>query len=143
MPFTPRTRQEYHSNKWKTIFLEEDCPFCKPIDQSGHTVWKGKYWYILHNLYPYSGDNQHLMAVPYTHKVFIRELSPEEFLEILDIEKFMKEFYGDEDYFSATRETMANRSVEHLHIHFIPGKLQWKYLRKMLHDQGFPIDESI
>ncbi|MEI6710855.1 MAG: hypothetical protein WCK88_00910 [bacterium] len=37
---------------------------------------------------------------------------------------------------------MANRSIEHLHIHFLPGKLQGMYLRKMLENQGFPIKED-
>jgi diadenosine tetraphosphate (Ap4A) HIT family hydrolase len=38
---------------------------------------------------------------------------------------------------------MANRSVEHFHIHFVPWKLQGKYLRKMLQNQGFPIVENL
>jgi hypothetical protein len=28
-------------------------------------------------------------------------------------------------------------------MHFIPGALQWKYLRKMLENQGFPIEENL
>jgi hypothetical protein len=38
---------------------------------------------------------------------------------------------------------MDHRSIEHFHIHYIPGKLQWKYLRKMLEWQGFPIQEDL
>jgi diadenosine tetraphosphate (Ap4A) HIT family hydrolase len=38
---------------------------------------------------------------------------------------------------------MWNRSVEHIHIHFIPGRLQWKYLRKMLENQGYPIHQEL
>jgi hypothetical protein len=38
---------------------------------------------------------------------------------------------------------MANRSVEHLHMHFLAGKLQWRYLRKMLENQWFPIKEDL
>lgn len=34
---------------------------------------------------------------------------------------------------------MENRSIEHFHQHFIPGKLQGKYLRNMLMNQGFPV----
>jgi hypothetical protein len=38
---------------------------------------------------------------------------------------------------------MGNRSVEHYHMHFIAGKLQGKYLRNMLMNQGFPIEEDL
>jgi diadenosine tetraphosphate (Ap4A) HIT family hydrolase len=60
-----------------------------------------------------------------------------------DIYKFVKEYFWDEKYFSCTRESIANRSVEHIHMHFIPGKLQWKYIRKMLENQWFPIVQEL
>ena len=83
------------------------------------------------------------MAVPYEHKKFFLDLNDEEISELRDIHLFVKKFYLNENYFSCNRETMANRSIEHLHIHFLPWKLQWKYLRKMLMDQWFPIEEHI
>lgn len=55
----------------------------------------------------------------------------------------MREFFGDTEYFSCTRESIGNRSVEHLHIHFIPGVLKGKFLRKMLELQGFPIKQTL
>ncbi len=67
------------------------------------------------------------MAVPKRHIAFSYELLEEEISELQDIYRFMKDFFekaGEKDYFSATRETMGNRSVEHYHIHFIPGRLQ-------------------
>ena len=137
------TRSEYHNKKWKDIYWEEDCPFCQPKDQKWHTCWEGKYWYILHNLYPYSWNDRHLMAVPYKHKKVFLELDDTEILELREIHEFVKNFYWEQNYFSCLRETMANRSVEHLHIHFIPWKLQGKYLRKMLMDQWFPIIEKL
>ncbi len=75
------------------------------------------------------------MAVPYRHVKYSHELISEEFLEMKQIQDFMKEFYGKSQYFSATRESMANRSIEHVHMHFIPGKLQGAYLRCMLENQ--------
>ena len=48
-----------------------------------------------------------------------------------------------EEYFSFTRETMSNSSVEHLHIQFLVWKLQWSYLRKMLQSQGFPVEQKL
>lgn len=83
------------------------------------------------------------MAVPYSHKKYSIELSSKELLELKDIYIFVKGFYLEENYFSCTRETMWNRSVEHIHIHFIPWRLQWKYLRKILENQWFPIKEEL
>lgn len=137
------TREDYHEKKWKKMYKKKDCPFCKIEEQEWHIVWKWKKWFILHNLYPYSGNEKHLMAVPYTHKKYFLDLTDEEILELKDIHVFIRAFYWEENYFSCLRETLANRSVEHLHYHFLPGKLQWKYLRKMLMDQGFPIIEKL
>ena len=79
------------------------------------------------------------MAVPYKHKNYFLDLNDEEILELKKVHLFIKNFYWEEDYFSCNRETMANRSIEHLHIHFLPLKLQDKYLRNMLMNQGFSI----
>jgi diadenosine tetraphosphate (Ap4A) HIT family hydrolase len=64
------------------------------------------------------------MATPYEHKAFSHELGSDEIAELQDIYAFMKVYYGEKNYFSSTRETLANRSVEHYHMHFIPGALQ-------------------
>jgi diadenosine tetraphosphate (Ap4A) HIT family hydrolase len=64
------------------------------------------------------------MAVPYAHKLYFLELSNEEIIELKDIHIFVKDFFKGNNYFSFTRESMANRSVEHLHMHFLAGKLQ-------------------
>lgn len=112
------TREQYHKIKWKEIYTQEDCPFCKKEENSRNIVREWKYWYILQNLFPYSWNDKHIMAVPYKHKKYSIELSDEEFLELKNIQRFVKDFYIEENYFSCTRETMWNRSVEHLHIHF-------------------------
>ena len=137
------TRDEYHKKKWKHVYWKDDCPFCKIEDQKSHIVWEWKYWYVLHNLYPYSWNEKHIMAVPYTHKKFFLDLTNDEILGLKDVHLFIKDFYWDDNYFSCLRETMANRSIEHLHMHFIPWVLKGRYLRKMLMDQGFPIVEKI
>lgn len=137
------TRDEYHKQKWKIVFWKDDCPFCNAESQKWHTIWRWKVWYIIHNLSPYSWNEKHIMAVPYSHKIYFTELSDEEILELIEVWNFVKKFFNWENYFSCIRETMANRSVEHLHIHYIPWKLQWKYLRKMLESQGFPIKEDL
>lgn len=118
------TRKEYDDLTREKILGRDECPFCDLEMNSEHIVWRGKYWYILRNLFPYSGTEKHVMVVPYEHKLFSRELSPEETLELMDIHRFLASFYGEEEYFSCTRESLSNRSVEHIHMHFIPGRLK-------------------
>ncbi|MDD3302755.1 MAG: hypothetical protein PHN31_04300 [Candidatus Gracilibacteria bacterium] len=138
------TRDEYREVKGKIgIYGQDNCPFCDLESQKDHVIWKGKHWYILHNMFPYSGNEKHIMAVPYEHKKVGIELIDEEILELKDIYKFMEEWFGDENYFSCTRESMGNRSVEHYHMHFIPGRLQGKYLRKMLENQGYLVHQEL
>lgn len=136
-------REEYHKLLGHGILGKDECPFCDLEWNKNRIIWRGKYWYLIHNKYPYSGNEKHIMAVPYRHIQFSTDLSAQEHLEMGDVYEAVKRFYGEENYFSATRETMANRSIEHLHMHFIPGKLQWKYLRCMLENQGFPIDAEV
>ncbi len=126
----------------KKVFWKDDCPFCDVPWKEQNILWKWKYWYFLHNMFPYSGDQDHIMAIPYDHKRYFSELTDDEISELKQVHNFADNFYWDKNYFSCARETFANRSVEHYHIHFIPGKLQGKYLRKMLENQGFPIKED-
>lgn len=83
------------------------------------------------------------MAVTYSHKKYFLDLNDQEILELRQIHLFVKDFYKGNNYFSCLRETMANRSIEHLHMHFLPWKLQGKYLRNMLMNQWFPIEEYL
>jgi diadenosine tetraphosphate (Ap4A) HIT family hydrolase len=71
------------------------------------------------------------------------DLTAEELQELHEVHKFVKDFFEWNNYFSCTRETHECRSIEHYHIHFIPGRLQGSYLRKMLENQGFPIKEDL
>jgi diadenosine tetraphosphate (Ap4A) HIT family hydrolase len=87
------TREQYAALTRDKLLGIEECPFCDSVSQAGHTVWKGKYWYILRNIFPYSGDEDHLMAVPYDHKAFSHELTVDEILELAYIYAFMKSYY--------------------------------------------------
>jgi diadenosine tetraphosphate (Ap4A) HIT family hydrolase len=60
------------------------------------------------------------MAIPYRHVLYSTDLNNEELLELHEVHKFVKEFFGNESYFSCTRETQDYRSIEHYHTHFIP-----------------------
>lgn len=107
----------------------ENCPFCEENLDRNAVLWEGKNWRIFYNKYPYTGTNEHIMAVPKNHKKFSSEFTAEEWAEMSEIHNFVKNFYGERLYFSFTRENfdMANnddRSVEHWHMHFLPGSLK-------------------
>jgi len=142
------TRDEYHTSlNGQGIIGRDGCPFCDLDGQNEYVLWKWKHWFLCHNKFPYSGNDQHIMALPFSHKVFFTELDTDELLELWEVHVQVKAFYGEKNYFSCTRETLGDwerdaRSIEHLHIHFVPGKLEGKYLRKMLEHQGFPIQEE-
>lgn len=94
------TREKYHEIKWKKVYWKDNCPFCTNIkEQEWHIIWKWKYWFLIHNLYPYSWNNKHLMAVPYTHKKYYLELSDEEILDLKNVNIFIKDFFEKKTIF--------------------------------------------
>lgn len=75
------------------------------------------------------------MAVPYKHKCIADDLTSDDFAELKDVHAFVKSYFWDDSYFSFTRETLENRSLEHYHIHFLNWILKWSALREMLKKQ--------
>lgn len=142
--FKPISREEYHKKmNWVEILDKDNCPFCKVKDQEWHIIWKWKYFYLLYNLSSYSWDHRHIMAVPYDHIVLSKDLTSNHLTELAEVYKEVEKFFAWESYFSFTRETLLNRSVEHLHMHFLWWKLEWKFLRKMLELQWYPINQKL
>ena len=87
------------------------------------------------------------MAVPHEHHIYASEFSPDIWAEMEHVHAWIKEFYGENGYFSFTRETLHGggkdtRSIEHYHTHFCPGRLRGKYIRQMLLEQGFPVEQD-
>lgn len=139
------SRDDYHKILWWKIIDKQNCPFCwKNLDYST-MIWEWKYWRIFYNKFPYTGNSMHIMALPKEHKKFFYEITAEEFSEMTEVHKKVKEFFWEQDYFSFTRETFweETRSVEHLHMHFLAWILKWKYIRKMLEKQWFPIKQDL
>lgn len=138
------TRKDYHKIKWSTkIIWKENCPFCDLTNKNPDEIlWEWKYLVILFNIYPYSWDANHLMIVPKAHRVLYTDLTDDELLEMKECHQVIRKYFWDKNYFSFSRESAndESRSIEHLHIHFLAGRLQWKYIRKMLMDQWFPVE---
>lgn len=136
------TREEWHKlMEGKLLLGKDECPFCRLEENKELILWRGKHWFIIQNKYPYTGTPEHIMAVPYNHHVFAYEFDKEIWSEMPEVHAWIRDFYKGKVYFSCARENdMEQRSIEHYHLHFMPGKLQGKYLRKMLQNQGFPIE---
>ena len=140
------TRQDYDKFLGNRVLLEaHECPFCLGEEHQDMIIWEGKYWRILYNKYPYTGNDQHIMAVPQAHKEFFIEFNEEEVAELRQVHEEVKKFFWDKTYFSFCREThgTVTKSIKHYHMQFIGAELEGKYLRQMLHKQGFPIDQDL
>ena len=137
------TREEYNKKWADFLFGKEDCPLCEEKEGGEMLIWQWKHWFITYNKYPYTWTKFHLMAMPNRHICFAHELNQDEISWLYEVHQFIKDYFWNKQYFSFTRETLANRSVEHLHMQFTEWKLQWKYLRKMFQDQWFPIVQEL
>lgn len=131
-----KNREEY-KNRTKKLVWKELCPFCDLESQRNCIIWKWKYWYIQHNMYPYLWLKDHIMAIPYSHKVFSNELSSKEFAEMSKVQKFIKKFFWNKEYFSFMRETLWKRSIEHLHYQYLPWVLRTSKIENILKEQWF------
>ncbi len=129
--------REKNYNVEKTVYSDmwkSNCPFCdyNSANQKELILWRWKNWYVIKNKFPYTNTGKHLMAIPYQHKCVAWDLSSDEFSDLKEVQEFIKSYFWDSDYFSFVRETFANRSLEHYHLHFLNWKLQWKFIREML-----------
>ena len=112
-----KNRADYEKNK---VYLWKDnCPFCIKLDKS-KIIFESDFWFVMPNDNPYFLDNNCcLMAFPKRHSEFTIELSEDEFGNLLEVDKFMKSFFKGKEYFSMIRQSKSNKSVEHLHYHYL------------------------
>lgn len=117
---------------WKS-----QCIFCEEYFDANYQIFETKHWRVIHNKYPILGLDSHLMAIPKKHFIFAYEVSPEIMAEYPLVEKFIFDFFWGKSYFTFMRESLQNRSLEHIHYHFLPGKMNYKHLEYVLLEQGF------
>ncbi len=79
----------------------------------------------------------HIMAVPKRHVIYAKDLTSEELSDYKAVEAFVYDFYTQQNlsYFTFMRESLEGRSIEHLHYHFLPGKLYYEEIEDMLKKQ--------
>lgn len=116
-----------------------ECVFCNhnKLDNSQYIIWKGEHWLIIHNKYPILWSDKHIMLIPIKHHTFPHECSSTEMSEFPVAQKFIHDFFGDVRYFSFMRESLANRSLEHFHYHYLPWKMWYTDIEYFLKQQGF------
>jgi len=124
--YSPWRSQYIESFKDKT---EKKCIFCdveslNPVDESNLVIYKGKYCFIIMNLYPY--NNGHLMIVPYRHLSDISHLTDDENLEIMKFVqgsiKALKEVMMPEGFnMGANLGKCGGAGIDqHIHFHVVP-----------------------
>lgn len=135
---------KFHSREeWELTQPEdqwaEKCSFCEQQswEAKEYIIWEGKYWFICHNKFPVLWLENQLMAIPKRHVKMAYELNNEEMIEYPTVEKFVYDFYAWGSYFTFMRESLQNRSLEHIHYHFLPGKISYNDLEYFLKKQGF------
>lgn len=138
------SRLEYHEKlESKEIWNElHNCPFCNILNNPDQIIWEGHSWYIVYNIFPYTGNSQHIMAIPKLHFTIASEITSDVWLELWEVQKVVTGLFAGNEYFSFTRETFSWRSIDHYHTHFLPGTLYWKFLIHMLEKQGFPVQHE-
>lgn len=80
-------RSEYIESFKQTEKTKSSCIFCdfpsENRDQERFILHRGRYSFIIMNLYPYNAG--HLMVVPYKHTTHLADLSPECSAEIIQL----------------------------------------------------------
>ena len=114
------------------------CVFCEKIlTEPEFILWEWEHWLVVYNKYPYLWLKNHIMALPKKHFKESHELTREVYSELSQVHIFIKDFFWKQEYFSFTRETFGGRSLEHLHIHFLPWKIFADEVEWLLERQGF------
>lgn len=117
---------------WRMKFIQQIdksvCIFCeKPSlnkDEENYIIYRGKYSYIIMNIYPYS--NGHIMIAPYAHKAGMEDLNEEELLEIMKLAQLsiraIKQKMNPEGFnLGMNLGKVAGAGFDsHLHLHIVP-----------------------
>lgn len=105
----------------------DDCPFCLApgeSDEDGLIVARGKYAYVVLNLYPYNSG--HLLVCPYRHVALYDEATAQEIAEIGSLTqtamRVLKEVSNSHGFnIGMNQGQVAGAGIaDHLHQHIVP-----------------------
>ena len=120
-------RMAYISGNTEQAPRHDDCPFCEAPswdDEKALIVARGKYAYVLLNLYPYNSG--HLLVCPYRHVATYDEATVQEIAEIgalTQIAMRVLRHTANVDGFNIgmNQGRLAGAGIaEHLHQHVVP-----------------------
>lgn len=119
---------------WRMEFIKQEkekdsgCIFCGLIkenaDQKNLILYRAKKNFVILNKFPY--NNGHLMVIPFKHTNELKDLSQEEYSELMELGthavEALKETYKAEGFnLGMNLGTAAGAGIkEHLHLHIVP-----------------------
>lgn len=117
---------------WRAKFVKKNkyttCIFCKKSksknDNKNYIIYRGKYNFIMLNLYPYS--NGHLMVAPYRHISKLEELTDSELFELFDlVRKMVKVLEKTHKIHGCNIGINLGKAAgagieDHIHVHIVP-----------------------
>ncbi len=120
-------------NPWRYQYItatkkETGCVFCRLAgennDEENFILYRGKYAYIVLNIYPYNSG--HLLIIPFVHTKLLADLEKNVSNEIMDLTKMCqiaieKEYHPQGFNLGMNLGEAAGAGVaEHLHMHILP-----------------------
>lgn len=113
-----KNREEYC--KKSKYMWKNNCPFCsEKVYSLNKILFETDFWLVIYNKYPYFKAEKNLLVFPKKHREFSWQLNKKELWDLKEVEKKLKDFYKWYNYFSFLRQTRWNKSVEHLHYHYL------------------------
>lgn len=118
-------RGEEQRRVMQKILEKGHCPFCEENLLLYHNApihWKGGYWIVTENQWPYSGKGQHLMLILCRHAVSPTELRAEEWAELGEHVTRATQQFGFKGGAVAMRfgnMLLSGASIAHLHVQLI------------------------
>ena len=128
---------EEKTKSW--IIWKDKCPFCAQPDKNEKKLilWENDLWEVRYNKFPYWWIKNHLLAFPKRHVEKTIKLTKKEFADLKNVEKFVSDFFKNEQYFSFLRETYYWRSIAHIHYHYLPWNIHGSDFAKILKKQWY------
>lgn len=116
---------------WRFKFIlhvdKSECIFCskpKEEDEKAYILHRGKYNFVILNIFPYNSG--HLMIAPYSHKHTVELLTPEEYTEMFEFlqlsVRIIREAYEPDGFnigFNIGKVAGAGYDG-HIHLHIVP-----------------------
>ncbi len=114
---------------WRIKYIEgfkkgKDCIFCIKSKDKKFILKKGKYSFVIMNIFPYNPG--HLMVAPYKHVKELKDLNKKEISEIMEFVKegveILKKVYSPHGFnIGVNIGRIAGAGFdEHIHFHIVP-----------------------